>query len=76
MAYEAYCNFPDIPRLDRSALLVPSRGNRLTWLLVFNDNSTHECLHARVDPADVEAVQEFWGVQKQAAAWYKVAGHI
>ncbi|TFK89494.1 hypothetical protein K466DRAFT_584549 [Polyporus arcularius HHB13444] len=74
MSYEVYCNFPNVLRLDRSALLVPCP--RLTWLFVFKDNSSHECLHAQVDPADIEAVQEYLGVQKQSACWYKVANHI
>ncbi|KAI0701115.1 hypothetical protein C8T65DRAFT_656733 [Cerioporus squamosus] len=74
MTYEVYCNFPNVPRLERSALLV--RCPRLSWLFVFKDNSSQECLHAQVDPADIEAVQEYLGVKKESAKWYKVAHHI
>ena len=70
MGYRAYCEFPNLPRLSRCALLVLCP--ELTWLFVFKDNSSHEVLHAPLDPADVKGVKEFLGVKKQRAQWYDV----
>ncbi|KAI0793790.1 hypothetical protein C8Q74DRAFT_1445349 [Fomes fomentarius] len=71
MAHRIYCEFPNIPILRRASLFVPC-PRRVSWLFVFKDNSSHEALHAPLDPADVIGVKSFIGVEKQSAKWYHV----
>ena len=74
MAYEVYCGFPNIPRLERNVLLVPCP--RLTWLFIFKDNSSREAILAPLELEDVRGVKEFLGVKKQNAKWYDVSRRI
>ncbi len=66
----AHERFPNLPPLRRASINV--RCPRWSWLFVFKDNSSHEALHASLDPADVIGVKEFIGVKKQGAKWYDV----
>ncbi|KAI0738777.1 hypothetical protein C8Q80DRAFT_209096 [Daedaleopsis nitida] len=75
MAYESYCKFPNLPRLERNVLVMPnSRGFK--WLFVLKDNSSHDALNAPVTPEDVEGVKAFLEVKEQDAKWYDVSRRI
>ena len=70
LAHRVYCEFPNLPRLGRAGMLVPSA--EVGWLFVFKDNSSREVLDAPIDMDDVHGVQEYLGVTPQRAKWYDV----
>ncbi|KAI0737347.1 hypothetical protein C8Q80DRAFT_330226 [Daedaleopsis nitida] len=74
MAWKLYCEFPNLPRLDRSAILIMCPKS--TWLYVFKDNSSPEAFHAPLSQEDVTAAKEFLGVKEQGAMWYDVTRRI
>ncbi|KAI0737348.1 hypothetical protein C8Q80DRAFT_1276533 [Daedaleopsis nitida] len=74
MAAKLYCEFPNLPRLDRTAMLIMCPKS--TWLYVFKDNSSREACHAPLSQEDVTAAKAFLGVKEQGAKWYNVTRRI
>ena len=74
LAHRVYCEFPNLPRLSRAGMLVPSR--EVGWLFVFKDNSSREVLDAPIDMEDIRGVKEYLGVKPQRTKWYDVTSWV
>ena len=74
LAHRVYCEFPNLPRLGRAGMLVPSA--EVGWLFVFKDNSSREVLDAPIDMEDIRGVKEYLGVKPQRTKWYDVTSWV
>ncbi|KAI0793567.1 hypothetical protein C8Q74DRAFT_1215144 [Fomes fomentarius] len=65
-----YSEFPRIPRLHRSLVLM--NGVQGTYLLVLKDNSSEEALDTAIYSSDVEGVRKMLDLGDQRPKWYSI----